>query len=201
MIQPDLHLLAAIHLWTRGSLQCHWVVHCGSPPSSPTLAWNPLEARNSNNPAPPNAAGGWWIDRSVFDLMILSFRCILENEGVGLVDNGEKSLTVLSMPLTATMGNVGCCSITGESAQNGREMGRRRTIHHMSVTFPYTLQATSILVPNEEIAIIAPRTDLVGPRAEEVALKSVLVGRAICPMLTILYRLHVSRSLETSSRK
>lgn len=42
-----------------------------------------------------------------------------------------------------------------------RSKGGMLTVHHMTVTLPYPFEPTGFFVPNEEIPIIAARTDFV----------------------------------------
>lgn len=140
------------------------------------LAWIPLDAKNSIKLALPNADGGWWNDLSMFACRIWSCRCRREKEGEGGLLSGANSLTVLSIPLTATTGRVGCCSITAcqhalraASALAIKTESMLLTVHDMSVRSPYALQLAGIFVPDEEVAIIASRADLVRPRAQEIA--------------------------------
>jgi hypothetical protein len=77
------------------------------------------------------------------------------------------TLTVLSMPLTATMGNVGCCSMTG-NVRRASKLNDVLTIDNGAVAVPNPFQSASLLIPYKEVAIVAPGAHLVRPHAHKI---------------------------------
>lgn len=128
---------------------------------------------------------------------------------------GKLTLTVLSMPLTAINGKVGCCSITKfadrQLSHNPRLL--EKMIYHSQLTHhpPKFHQADPFLCPKrrsihhqnptQSCLILFPKSYLINPHISISSIPSLFIVMTIAKKRehTILDSLHVSRALEYPS--